>query len=134
MKSLTASNHPETAIKTQMFKVSELRLIPPEQWVIDRMEDYGYNESFENVGMLFPIIVSTHNPVWVQTRLKGKCPHHFDEENKIIEGYYVHAGNKRVLWAKKNGYDEIEGYLCDDQVDKVTLKSLMHIDHKEITR
>ena len=45
MKSLTASNHPETAIKTQMFKVSELRLIPPEQWVIDRMEDYGYNES-----------------------------------------------------------------------------------------
>jgi len=134
MKILKAKNYPED-IKQEIieFNVSELILTPPIYWLEKRMDAYGYGESFEKHGMLYPISVSTHNPKWVKDRIMPKNPHHV-ENGDLKPGLYVHTGNKRVLWAKKNGYEKIEGYLIDEMEDRNKIKTTTTIPHKDIPK
>lgn len=135
MKILKAKIIPkEVEQETTLFDVDKLINIPPANWVTKRSNEFGYKESFENNGMIYPIIVSDEKPDWVQRRILPKNPQHKDENGKLKEGLYVHAGNKRVQWAKQNNYDKIEGYFVEDQNVKNKLKSHTHIGHKEIPK
>jgi len=94
----------------QYFDVKSLRTIPPDTWLENRSNEFGYYESFEKHGMIWPIAVTDHTQQWVKDRILPKNPQHKDKDGNLIAGLYVHIGNKRVLWAKHNGYDQIEGY------------------------
>jgi len=118
----------------QLFDVKELRIIPPIDWLIKRINTYGYKNSFEKVGMLYPIVVTDEKEQWVKNRILPKNPHHKDEKENLIKGLYVHVGNKRVLWAKENGYDKIEGYFVKDEKDKTFIQNLTHINHESIPK
>jgi len=133
MKILKAKNHLKE-FKLELFKVSELRIIPSDQWLNKRVRKYGYKDSFEKHGMLYPIVVSTDKPDWVQRRILKFNNHHKDEKGNLISGLYVHVGNKRVLWAKENSYDMIEGYLVEDQRTKNQIQGLTHIAHTSIPK
>ena len=57
--------------------LDELILIPPNEWLKDRMNEFNYWESFDKHGMVYPITVSPHTEEWVQERLqRGKTPQH----------------------------------------------------------
>ena len=123
------------------FRVEDLRIIPSNEWITNRSNQFGYKESFDNKGMMFPIAVSSSNHQWVKDRLllkneKGefKNPHHLDENSNPIKGLYVHVGNKRVLYAKENGYTHISGYLIDSIDDREAVKQFTHIPHTEIPK
>jgi hypothetical protein len=136
MKILYAKNKPKELehFKLQLFNLNELILIPPENWLKKRMNSFNYDQSFSNNGILYPIMVSTHEPEWVYERFKRKNLPHIDENNKVKPGLYVQTGNKRVLWARENGYDQIEGYLVHNKQDKVKIRSITHIGHDKIPK
>ena len=121
--------------KLQTFDVSSLRTIPPHNWLEKRSNEFGYNESFENKGMLFPIVVTSWEPQWVIDRILPKNPHHAGDKPGTLKPYmYVHVGNKRVYYAQQNGYDRIEGYFVEKQEDKSLIQRLQHIPHTEIPK
>lgn len=135
MKILYAINHPRELehLKLQLFNIDELTIIPPKNWLVKRMKTFKYEESFVNKGMLYPIAVSTHNHEWVKERFARKnLPHIVNGEVK--PGLYVQTGNKRVLWAKENGYNQIEGYFINTKEDKARIRSVTHIKHERIPR
>jgi hypothetical protein len=135
MKILYAKNKPKELehFKLQLFNINELTLIPPRSWLINRMNMFKYQESFLNKGMLYPVAVSTHEPEWVKERFVRKnLPHIVNGEVK--PGLYVQTGNKRVLWARENGYDQIEGYLIHTKEDKSKIRSCTHIQHNNILK
>ena len=110
--------------------------IPTDAWLKQRSKQFGYDESFEVHGMLYPIVVSTHEHPWVEQRLKveKQNPHHFDSSNKIIPGLYVHLGNKRVLYAMQKGYTHIHGYIISTETQKNLARWQTHIEHTEIPK
>jgi hypothetical protein len=118
----------------QYFEVKSLRIIPSNDWLIKRSNEFGYNESFEKHGMIWPIAVTDHRQQWVKDRILPKNPQHKDKDGNLIPGYYVHIGNKRVLWARDNGYDMIEGYYFHTMEDKRKIHQLQHIAHTEIPK
>lgn len=118
----------------QLFDVKSLRTIPPDNWLTRRSNEFGYYESFKKHGMIWPIAVTDHTPQWVKDRILPKNPQHKDKDGNLISGLYVHIGNKRVLWAKHNGYDQIEGYFFSTMEDKRKIYSLQHIEHTEIPK
>ena len=122
------------------FRVEQLRIIPSDEWINNRSNQFGYKESFDNKGMMFPIAVSSANPQWVKDRLllkkdgEFKNPHHIDENGEVVKGLYVHVGNKRVWYAKQHGYTHIEGYLINTIDDREAVKRFTHISHTEIPK
>ena len=71
MKILRAKEYPkDIGLCVRAFRVDELRFLPSDKWLSDRMERFGYDESFRVAGMLFPIAVSTHNHKWVRRRIE----------------------------------------------------------------
>ena len=118
----------------QYFEVKSLRIIPSNDWLIKRSNEFGYNESFEKHGMIWPIAVTDHRQQWVKDRILPKNPQHKDKNGNLISGYYVHIGNKRVMWAKQNGYEMIEGYYFHSMEDKRKIHQLQHIAHTEIPK
>ena len=135
MKILYAKEKPETLAhyETQLFNVSELITIPPKDWLEKRMNEFDYNVSFEKHGMKYPICVSTHEHDWVKERFRRKnLPHLVDGEVK--PGLYVQTGNKRVLWARENGYEQIEGYMVTTIEDKAVIRAQTHINHGKIPK
>jgi hypothetical protein len=135
MKILKAKNiSSKINFPTQLFDVKDLRIIPSYEWLLKRMNIYEYKNSFEKVGMLNPIVVTDEKEQWVKNRILPKNAHHKDEKGNLIKGLYVHVGNKRVLWAKENGYDKIEGYFVKDEKDKTFIQNLTHIDHNKIPK
>ena len=83
--------------------------------------------------MLYPIAVSTHEHEWLRERLARKnLPHIVD--GKVKPGLYVQTGNKRVLWAKENNYDQIEGYLVSNKQDRSKMRAVTHIKHTDIPK
>jgi hypothetical protein len=133
MKTLTAQKNLKE-YKVQLFDVQSLRTIPPDNWLSDRMEQFEYDKSFKKHGMIWPIAVTDHTPKWVQERILPKNPQHKDKDGNLIPGYYVHIGNKRVMWAKENNYDKIEGYFVKTKEEKNHIHSLQHIQHTEIPK
>jgi len=136
MKILKARTHlPEVKFKVLEIPVHEIRIIPPIEWIDNRSKQFGYNESFENKGMLFPIVVTSWEPQWVIDRILPKNPHHAGDKPGTLKPYmYVHVGNKRVYYAQQNGYDRIEGYFVEKQEDKSLIQRLQHIPHTEIPK
>jgi hypothetical protein len=119
---------------TQLFDVKDLRIIPSYEWLLKRMNIYEYKNSFEKVGMLHPIVVTDEKEQWVKNRILPKNSQHKDENDDLIKGLYVHVGNKRVFWAKENGYDKIEGYFITHEKDKTFIQNLTHINHESIPK
>lgn len=139
MKVLRAKKYPENlGLCVRAFRVSELRFLPSDKWLRARMEKFGYNESFRVAGMMFPIAVSTHDHKWVQSRIRVEPNNqentNIDTDGNIIEGLYVHVGHKRVLWARDNGFDAIEGYMINSTRDRQTVKRATHIPHDKIPK
>ena len=143
MEMLSPKIWPEELTHLDMFtfRVADLRIIPSNEWITNRSKQFGYKESFDNAGMMYPIAVSTANPQWVKDRVgikneKGeyKNPHHINEEGNVIGGFYVHVGNKRVQYAREHGYGLIEGYLISSVDDREAVKRYTHIPHTEIPK
>jgi hypothetical protein len=135
MKILRAKKYiAEIVIPLQLFKVKDIRIIPSTDWIINRSNQFGYKDSFDNKGMIYPIVVSDEKEDWVQKRILPKNPHHRDENGQLIKGLYVHVGNKRVLYAQQNNYDMIEGYFVKEQKDKTYIQRLQHISHTKIPK
>jgi len=135
MKILYAKNHPRELehLKLQLFNINELILMPSIKWLKERMNMFEYENSFNNKGMLYPIAVSTHEHEWLRERLARKnLPHIVD--GKVKPGLYVQTGNKRVLWAKENNYDQIEGYLVSNKQDRSKMRAVTRIKHTDIPK
>ena len=104
------------------------------------MDEFDYWTSFEKHGMIYPITVAPHTEKWVQDILKHKLngkykkPQHIKANNEVRPGLYVQTGNKRVYWAKEQGYTHIEGYLVIDKETKSKIRSDLHIGHGDIPR
>ena len=137
LKTLKAKNYiPEIQKEfvLQDFFVRELRIIPSYEWIKNRSKQFDYDESFNNVGMMYPIVVTNEKPDWVQKRILPKNPHHADVQGRLMSGLYVHVGNKRVLYALEKGYDFIEGYFVSELKEKNLIQNLQHIPHKSIPK
>ena len=85
----------------QEFEVNELKIIPPDHWIKNRSKQFDYDESFNNVGMMYPIVVTNEKPDWVQKRILPKNPHHADPQGRLMSGLYVLVGNKEYYMLKK---------------------------------
>ena len=138
---LRAQKHPDSIYgDITEFDLSELRCIPKDDWIKNRMDEFDYWTSFENHGMIYPIIVSPHTEDWVQNIITQKVngqykkPHHIKGNGEVRPGLYVQTGNKRVFWAKEQGYTHIEGYYITDKSKKVKIKNELHIPHEEAPR
>jgi hypothetical protein len=135
MKILKAKNiSTKINFPLQLFDVKELRIIPSIDWLNKKINTYGYKNSFEKVGMLHPIVVTDEKEQWVKNRILPKNSQHKDNDGNLIKGLYVHVGNKRVLWAKENGYDKIEGYFITQEKDKTFIQNQTHINHESIPK
>jgi len=128
-------------LERHVFKVADLRIIPSDDWIDNRSKEFGYQQSFDNYGMMYPIAASTHDHRWVQDRLKlknkageYKNPHHIDEQGLVIPGYYCHVGNKRVWYAQQHGFTHIEGFLITTHRERELVKMYTHIKHTEIPK
>ena len=76
----------------------------------DRIENFvkeitNFKDSIEGAGMIYPIIYTDLEHYWLKEKRWPK-----DKDGNCIPGLAVHTGNKRVYWAKQNGYTHIEGY------------------------
>jgi len=133
---LKANKRPENLFDDfREFDLDELILMPTNEWLKNRMNEFNYWESFEKHGMIYPITVSPHTEEWVQERLKrGKTPQHLKANGDVRPGLYVQTGHKRVYWAREKGYTHIEGYYVTEREDKAKIRSKLHIPHTEIPR
>jgi len=118
----------------QLFKVKDINIIPTLDWIENRSNEFGYNDSFNNKGMIYPIVITDEKEEWVQKRILPKNPHHRDKNGNLKKGLYVHVGNKRVLYAIQNNYDMIEGYFVVNEDDKKQIQLLQHIPHTNIPK
>ena len=131
-KLFSAKNFP---FELKELEVNKLRCIPTDAWLKQRSKQFGYNESFEMHGMLYPIVVSSHEHPWVKQRLaiEKENPHHY-KNGELIPGLYVHLGNKRVLYAMQKGYTHIHGYVISTETQKNLARWQTHIEHTEIPK
>ena len=107
-KILKAKQHVDFA-KLELFKVKDIMLIPSMNWLEKRMP--LFRTSIEKHGMKWPIVVTTNEYYW-----KDYWPK--DENGVRKVGMAVSIGNKRVLWARENNYDMIEGYFVKSLMEK----------------
>ncbi len=122
MKVLKAKRHPEKIeIKVELFDPNKLQLFPDINWLEKRMP--RFRESISSTGMLYPIIVTDFEHYWHKG---AKWPK--DKEGNPVKGQACHTGNKRVLWAREQGFDMIEGYFARDINDKNKIISHTYID------
>lgn len=129
MKLLKAKKYPDLDFEIENFDIDKIHFIAGESWLHKKMYEYGYYESFKNAGMIYPITVVDSKDYWERVERLPK-----DDNGDVIEGLYVVTGHKRVLWAKENGYDKIEGYYFNSKEDKRKIHSLQHIEHTEIPK
>ena len=74
--SIKSVEHPDGLFgDLRELDLDELILIPPNEWLKDRMNEFNYWESFDKHGMVYPITVSPHTEEWVQERLQ-ELKHH----------------------------------------------------------
>jgi len=133
---LRAKEHPNGLFNDlRELDLDELILMPTDEWLKNRMDEFDYWSSFKNHGMIYPITVSPHTEDWVQERLqRGKTPQHLYANGEVRPGLYVQTGHKRVYWARQEGYTHIEGYYVTDREDKARIRNKLHISHTEIPR
>ena len=124
MKVLKAQRHPDGInIKVELFDPKELILFPHINWLEKRMPKF--RQSISSTGMLYPIIVTDLEHYW---HTGAKWPR--DEKGDYILGRACHTGNKRVLWARENNYDLIEGYYVKhiNEKNRIISQTYLHKD------
>ena len=104
-------------LKTEMFPVKDILITAPRKWINKKM--VPFTESIESVGMMWPVILVHVDDYWEP--MKSKRWPRKNLEGDFVEGYGVHTGNKRVIWAQENNYDFIEGYFCKSKAEQATL-------------
>tara|TARA_B100000927_G_scaffold232368_1_gene192461 strand:- start:72 stop:512 length:441 start_codon:yes stop_codon:yes gene_type:complete len=117
MKVLKANNYvPQniTECEVVMFPVKDIIITAPRKWIAKKMKPF--TESIESVGMMWPVIVVHLNDYWEP--MKSKRWPRKNLEGDFVEGYGVHTGNKRVIWAQENDYDFIEAYIVKSKEEK----------------
>ena len=125
MKLLKAQQHlPDSPVPVIHYKLKDLYLTASMdlKWQRKRMPDF--RESIGKVGMMWPIIIVSDENYWEPMKSKRWPRHHSGEFKK---GMGVHTGNKRVIWAREEGYDMIEAYLITDrnQKDEIVRKTFI---------
>ena len=116
MKVLKANNYvPQniTECEVVMFPVKDIIITAPRKWIAKKMKPF--TESIESVGMMWPVIVVHLNDYWEP--MKSKRWPRKNLEGDFVEGFGVHTGNKRVIWAQENNYDFIESYIVTCKED-----------------
>ena len=106
MKRVTCKDEPLVGITPKVVEVplENLMLTADNDWMMKRYPNF--KRSIDSVGMKFPIIYTDLEHYWLTEKRWPK-----DVYSGIpIPGIAVHTGNKRVYWAKENGYTHIEGY------------------------
>tara|TARA_R100000005_G_C4928107_1_gene158321 strand:- start:20 stop:403 length:384 start_codon:yes stop_codon:yes gene_type:complete len=100
-------------LKSEMFPVKDIIVTAPRKWINKKM--VPFTESIEAVGMMWPVILVHVDNYWEP--MKSKRWPRKNLEGDFVEGYGVHTGNKRVIWAQENNYDFIESYIvtCREQ-------------------
>lgn len=135
MKLLKAKYHINLQIPVKVNEVplDDLLLSAESKWLSKRMPKF--NESADKVGIIFPIIYTDFDSYWKKERWPK------DDEGEYLKGYIVHTGNKRVVWARENGYTHIEGYYVDNKDDQATIikrtylpKQNWHTDPKRVEK
>ena len=105
-KRVTCKDEPLVGITPKVVEVplKDLMLTADNDWMMKRYPNF--KRSIDSVGMKFPIIYTDLEHYWLTEKRWPK-----DVYSGIpIPGIAVHTGNKRVYWAKENGYTHIEGY------------------------
>jgi|TARA_B100000900_G_scaffold111452_1_gene93188 hypothetical protein len=121
MKILKAQKYPDVKHDIIDIPLDDILYIAGENWLNKKMIKYGYEDSFKNAGMIFPITTVYSKDYWRPDRLHS-------------EGLYVVTGHKRVMWAKRNGYTHIEGYKVDNIVDMTKIRMKTKIKHEDIPK
>ena len=115
MKVLKANQRvPNPPVPVIEYPVNDLMLTAPIKWNMKKMPQF--KESVEAVGMIWPIIIVDLENYW-QPMKDDRWPRN-ESTGEFIPGVAVHTGNKRVMWARENGYDLIESYLVTDRNHK----------------
>ena len=96
-----------------VYPLDEIHITAPTKWTNKKM--VPFTESIESVGMMWPIILVDLENYWEPMKSK-RWPR--DESGEFIPGVAVHTGNKRVIWARENGYEAIESYLVTNRQEK----------------
>lgn len=68
---LKAQKYPDSIYgDIQEFDLTEIKCMPNDKWLKERMDQFDYWTSFEKHGMIYPITVSPHTEEWVQGIIK----------------------------------------------------------------
>ena len=109
MKILTANNYPTFKelpnLVVDTIDLNDIELTAGMKWLMKRYKPF--EESCKKVGMLYPITYTDYAHYWDPPR-ENRWPTLWDK-------FVVHNGNKRVYYAKQNGYTHIEGIICRDR-------------------
>ena len=121
MRVLRSINKPKTHCDLIEFDVNELMIVPSMKWLKKRLP--GFDNSVEQSGMIWPVIVTDLHHYWQKEKNWPK-----DDNGNYKPGLIVHTGNKRVLYARKQGYTHIEGYFVKskDEKDKIIQQTFIH--------
>lgn len=126
MKILKAQNYlpnPDNLphLKIQQVEVDKLFILTDHNWMMKRYPLFEKHMSAK--GMQWPIVYTSEEHHWNPPKEKRWPRDLFG----YIPGLGVHTGNKRVYWAKRNGYTHIEGYFVKskDEKDSIVSKTMM---------
>ena len=121
MKVLRASKHPTFPrlpnLKVDVVDLNDIELTAAMKWLMKRYQPF--EESCLRTGMLYPITYTDYAHYWEPMRT--------DRWPTLWDKYVVHNGNKRVYFAKQNGYTHIEGWFvdCKDTKDIIVRTTFM---------
>ena len=111
--------------KKELVDVKELMLTNETNYMMKRYDKLEI--SMNRVGMIYPILYTDLDSYWL---VKKRWPKY--DNDRPIPGIAVHTGNKRVWWAKQNGYDKIEGIYVNSKAEQVKLVKITHIPHQNL--
>lgn len=116
-KRVTCKDEPLVGVTPKVLKVplENLMLTTDNDWMMKRYPNF--KKSIESLGMMYPIIYTNMKYYWLVEKRWPK-----DAYSGIpIPGIAVHTGNKRVYWAKENGYTHIEGYYVESKDEQAAI-------------
>ena len=108
--------------KKELVDVKELMLTNETNYMMKRYDKLEI--SMNRVGMIYPILYTDLDSYWLAEKRWPKY-----DNGRPIPGIAVHTGNKRVWWAKQNGYDKIEGIYVNSKAEQAKLVKITHIPH-----
>ncbi len=113
---VSCTHKPLEGITPEVVEVplNDLMMTADYKWMMKRYPKF--KKSIDSAGMKYPIIYTDLENYWLPDERWPK-----DEKGNCIEGIAVHTGNKRVYWAKQNGYTHIEGYYVKSKGEQAAI-------------